>query len=59
MGEPNIQFNHLDELFNMAMPNLAFDDVYGGVIVRPGAVGLLIGIECSRIRDSSWMYLLL
>ena len=25
--------------------------------VRPGAVGLLIGIECSRVRDSSWMYL--
>ena len=26
-------------------------------LVRPGAVGLLIGIECSRVRDSSWMYL--
>ena len=26
-------------------------------IVRPGAAGLLIGIECSRVRDSSWMYL--
>ena len=26
-------------------------------LVRPGAAGLLIGIECSRIRDSSWMYL--
>ena len=25
--------------------------------VRPRAVGLLIGIECSRIRDNSWMYL--
>ena len=25
--------------------------------VRPGATGLLIGIECSRVRDSSWMYL--
>jgi len=25
--------------------------------VRPGTVGLLIGIECSRVRDSSWMYL--
>ena len=24
--------------------------------VRPGAAGLLIGIECSRIRNSSWMY---
>ena len=25
--------------------------------VRPGAAGLLIGIICSRVRDSSWMYL--
>ena len=25
--------------------------------VRPGAAGLLIGIECSRVRDSLWMYL--
>ena len=28
---------------------------YGSV--RPGAVGLLIGIECSRVRDSPWIYL--
>ena len=26
-------------------------------LVRPGATGLLIDIECSRVRDSSWMYL--
>ena len=26
-------------------------------LVRPGVAGLLIGIECSRVRDSSWMYL--
>ena len=25
--------------------------------VRPGAAGLLIDIECSRVRDSSWMCL--
>ena len=25
--------------------------------VRPGAARVLIGIECSRVRDSSWMYL--
>ena len=25
--------------------------------IRPGTAGLLIGIECSRVRDSSWMYL--
>ena len=27
------------------------------MVVRPGAAGLLIDIECSRVRDSSWMYL--
>ena len=27
-------------------------------LVRPGTAGLLIDIECSRVRDSSWMYLL-
>ena len=27
------------------------------VFVRPGTAGLLTGIECSRVRDSSWMYL--
>ena len=26
-------------------------------IVRLGTAGLLIDIECSRVRDSSWMYL--
>jgi hypothetical protein len=25
--------------------------------VRPGATGLLIGIECFRVRDKLWMYL--
>ena len=24
--------------------------------VRPGTAGLLTGIECSRVRDISWMY---
>ena len=27
-------------------------------LVRPGAAGLFIGIEYSRVRDSSWMYLI-
>ena len=27
-------------------------------LVRPGVAGLLIGIECSRIRGSLWMYLI-
>ena len=27
-------------------------------LVRPGAAGLLIGIECSRVRDSTLMYLI-
>ena len=26
-------------------------------LIRPRAVGLLTGVECSRVRDSSWMYL--
>ena len=26
--------------------------------VRPEAAGLFIGIECSKIRDSSWIYLI-
>ena len=26
--------------------------------VRPRAARLLIGIECSRVRDNSWMYLI-
>ena len=30
---------------------------HGGLFVRPGAAGLPIGIECSRVRDRSWMYL--
>ena len=25
--------------------------------VRPGTAGLLVDIECSRVSDSSWMYL--
>ena len=33
------------------------EDAFPGAGVRPGAAGLLIGIECSRIRNSSWMYL--
>ena len=35
LGEPKVQFDHLDELFNMAMSNLAFDNVYNGVILYP------------------------
>ena len=25
-------------------------------LVRPGVAGLLTDVECSRVRDSSWMY---
>ena len=32
------------------------EDEAGGGAVRPGAAGLLIGIECSRVRDSTWIY---
>ena len=31
--------------------------VHVNIIVRPEAAGLLIGIEYSRVMDSSWMYL--
>ena len=31
--------------------------IISALTVRPGATGLLIGIECSRVRDSVWMYL--
>ena len=41
--------------------NVEEEDISSGAVktsgVRPGAAGLLIGIECSRVRDSSWMYL--
>ena len=33
------------------------EDEAGGGAVRPGAAGLLIGIECSRVRDSTWIFL--
>ena len=29
----------------------------GPVCVRPGTAGLVIDIECSRVRDNLWMYL--
>ena len=35
-----------------------FAATFAGVGVRPGAAELLIGIECFRVRDSSWMYLI-
>ena len=43
----------------MAPPTLYLDHAWPKTKgrVRPGAAGLLIGIEYSRERDSSWMYL--
>ena len=35
LGDPSVHFDHLDDLFNMAMSNLAFDNIYGGVILYP------------------------
>ena len=32
-------------------------NIGSAVGIRPGTAGLLTGIECSRVRDSSWMYL--
>ena len=33
-------------------------ELFYGYIVRPGAVRLLTGEECSRVRDSAWMHLI-
>ena len=40
-------------LANASMPLKFLDEAS----VRPGTAGLLIDIECSKVRDSSWMYL--
>ena len=53
-----VQRTYVDALVKASFltPNLG-----GGLIVtafvRPGAAGLLVCLECSRVRDSSWMYL--
>ena len=36
---------------------MACNEAMNVVSVRPRAAGLLIGIECSRVRDSSRIYL--
>ena len=36
---------------------MACNEAMNVVSIRPWAAGLLIGIECSRVSDSSWMYL--
>src|SRR6185312_554088 len=44
----------------LAPTNVTSDDARRrqfGVAVRPGIAGRLVDIECSRVRDSSWMYL--
>ena len=48
------QVNHGNE---MVLYQPLSNRVTQHVTVRPGATGLLTDIECSRVRDSSWMYL--
>lgn len=35
LDEPNVQFNHLNEKFDMVMSNLAFKNISNGVILYP------------------------
>jgi hypothetical protein len=44
-------------LFKRRMARHCWERPGSTTSVRPGAAGLHIGIECSRVRDSSWMYL--
>ena len=37
--------------------DVTVQQMHDRLTVRPGTAGLLIGIEYSRVRDSSWMYL--
>ena len=57
-----LEIHHVDRDNNMGADVLSkLESTYrlrrARGFVRPGAAGLLIGIECSRVRDSSWMYL--
>ena len=45
-------FGHLSLYAKLSITSLRFS-----MPVRHGIAGLLVGIECSRVRDRSWMYL--
>ena len=45
-------FGHLSLYAKLSITSLRFS-----MPVRPEIAGLLVGIECSRVRDRSWMYL--
>ena len=53
LGEPNVQFDHLDVLFNIAMSNLAFDNVYNGVILYP-CFTILVDAPISVVSCIFW-----
>ena len=50
------QISGFQQLPDEAIPE-AWERFQEYIAVRPGTAGLLIDIECSRVRDSSWMYL--
>ena len=49
--ELSLTLEHCMSISSPAAPGLTWG------LVRPRAAGLLIGIEYSKVRDSSWMYL--
>ena len=58
-SDPGQNFGRTSPLFSgytISLSGRVFGEQRGGAI-RPGTAGLLIGIECFRVRDSSWMYL--
>ena len=55
MGNRSVGF---DSLLLHFVFNFGMASGYGlPLLVRPGAARLLISIECSRVRDSTWMYI--
>ena len=55
-GNPSRRSSRINLASRQNPPKNDFWDGLVAAVVRPGAAGLLIGIEYSRVRDSSWMY---
>ena len=52
-----LEIHHVDRNNNVGANVLSKLGSTRAAVVRPGAAGLLTGIEYSRVRNSSWMYL--
>ena len=52
-----LEIHHVDRNNNVGADVLSKLGSTRAAVVRPGAARLLKGIECSRVTDSSWMYL--